>query len=73
MVGWRVTVLVAAVVVSALGVGGVLPGAEGGWTALAIVAGGLLLGCSPAAPSGPSAPAGTAVGEVGVRRQPAVG
>jgi hypothetical protein len=44
MVGWRVTVLVAAVVVSALGVGGVLPGAEGGWTALAIVAGGLLLG-----------------------------
>src|SRR5664280_1126205 len=29
LVGWRVTVLVAAVIVSALGVGGVLPGGEG--------------------------------------------
>jgi len=44
LVGWRVTVLVAAVIVSALGVGGVLPGGEGGWTEVGIVAGGLLLG-----------------------------
>jgi len=29
LAGWRGTVLVAAVVVSALGVGGVLPGGEG--------------------------------------------
>ena len=44
LVDWRVTVLVAAVVGSALGGGGVLPGGEGGWTEVGIVVGGLLLG-----------------------------
>jgi hypothetical protein len=44
LVGWRVTVLAAAVVGSALGAGGILPGGEGGWTEVAIIAGGLPLG-----------------------------
>ena len=44
LVGWRVTVLVTAVVISALGAGGVLPGDEGDWTEVAVIGGGLLLG-----------------------------
>jgi hypothetical protein len=52
LVGWRVTVLAAAVVGSALGGGDVLPGAEGGWTALAVIAGGLLLGMLALGPGG---------------------
>ena len=44
LVGWRVTVLVTAVVISALGAGGVLPGGEGDWAEVAVIGGGLLLG-----------------------------
>ena len=43
LVGWRITVLAAAVA-GALGAGGVLPGRAGGWAAVTVVAGGLLLG-----------------------------
>ena len=44
LVGWRVTVLLTPVVISALGAGGVLPGDEGDWTEVAVIGGGLLLG-----------------------------
>jgi hypothetical protein len=63
LVGWRVTVLVTAVVISALGAGGVLPGDEGDWTEVAVIGGGLLLGMLALGAVRASAPAGTAVGD----------
>ena len=52
-----------AVVISALGAGGVLPGGEGGWTEVAVIGGGLLLGMLAFGAVPASAPAGTAVGD----------
>src|SRR5664279_5880993 len=42
--GFQPGLLVTAVVISALGAGGVLPGDEGDWTEVAVIGGGLLLG-----------------------------